>query len=351
MTMLYEKNNLQYPSGLQWSPPFGEPHEVADGVFWLRMPLPMQLDHINLWLLRDSDGWVIVDTGMYDPGCQQTWENLFESFLSPEAVRRIVVTHFHPDHLGLASWLQEKCDCEVFISEPEYATYHHVRTRDYDSYAERAEHMLHELGIDAVARKISIKAFGQVNKSKTLDAAHCQFLADGAELEIGGRRWRAVSGSGHSPLHLCWYAEESGLLLSGDQALPRISSNVSVFADSVDQNPLQAWLASCEKLQREIATDTLVLPAHQEPFVGIFERMQQLIDGHEKDLVTLRGALAEPHSTVEASHALFPQKLDTFGRLMAVGETLAHINYLLAHSEIDSSLDAEGIRRYSLRAR
>ncbi|MGB5324392.1 MAG: MBL fold metallo-hydrolase [Pseudomonadales bacterium] len=338
---------MRYPSGLRWSPPFGEPHEVADGVFWLRMPLPMQLDHINLWLLRDGDGWVIVDTGMYDPGCQQTWEKLFASFLSPAQVRRIVVTHFHPDHLGLASWLQEKCGCDVFISEPEYAFYYYLRTRDFDNYAGRAEQIQHELGIDAATSKISIKAFGEVNKSKTLDAAHCQFLADGAELEIGGRRWRAVSGSGHSPLHLCWYAEASGLLLSGDQALPRISSNVSVFVDSIDQNPLQAWLASCAKLRRQIAADTLVLPAHQEPFVGIGERMQQLIDGHERDLDTLRAALVEPLSTEQASHALFPRKLDTFGRLMAVGETLAHINYLLASSEIKSRLDADGIRRYS----
>lgn len=344
--MLYEKNSLKYPRGLQWSPPFGEPFEVADGVFWFRVPLPMKLDHINLWLLRDGEQWTIVDTGMYDDGCKQTWNKVFDEFIAPESVSRIVITHYHPDHLGLASWLLERCRCKVLISKPEFDYYWHLRTRDVEEYAERAGRALREAGVDEESGKHYIKAFGSVNAARTLESGECEFLDEGAELDIGGRRWRAVSGSGHSPLHLCWYAEDDRLLIAGDQALPRISSNVSVYVDSPDRNPLQRWLESCEKLKREIAPDTLVLPAHQEPFIGIRERMQQIIDDHEQQLQALREALQQPLSIVQASEALFPVKLDDITRLLATGETQSHVNYLLAEGQLQEKIDEHGVRRY-----
>ncbi|NNC54935.1 MAG: MBL fold metallo-hydrolase, partial [Pseudomonadales bacterium] len=185
--MLYEKKGLHYPSGLDWSPVQAEPHEVAEGVFWLRMPLPFQLDHINLWLLRDGDGWVIVDTGYYGDACQQAWQQVFENFMRPEKVNRIVVTHYHPDHLGLASWLQEKCGCKVYISRPEFDFYYHLRTRDPDAYAVRAGKSLHESGVESKVSPTYINAFGEVNSAKTLSESDCEFLGDGHELEIGGR--------------------------------------------------------------------------------------------------------------------------------------------------------------------
>ncbi|RZV52359.1 MAG: MBL fold metallo-hydrolase [Pseudomonadales bacterium] len=346
--MLYEKRGLQYPFGLEWSPPEAVPHEVSDGVFWLRMPLPFQLDHINLWLLRDGEHWVIVDTGLYGDACEQAWEQVFSSLMRPEQVSRILVTHHHPDHMGLASWLQEKCACQVHISRPEFDFYYHLRTRDLDAYAVRAGQSMREAGVDEKTSLGYIRAFGKVNKAKTLSADDCEFLGDGAELEIGGRHWRAVSGSGHSPYHLCWYCKELKLFIGGDQALPRISSNVSVFVDSPDSNPLKSWLASCEKLQREIAPDTLVLPAHQEPFVGIGTRMQHLIDGHAKQLDGLRKSLQEPKTALQACDKMFRVKLDDVDRLLAMGETQSHINYLQALGEVKDTLGEDGMRRYKL---
>lgn len=348
--MLYEKNSLHYPFGLQWSPEVAEPFEVASGVYWLRMPLPIQLDHINLWLLRDAEQWTIVDTGMYDDGCKQAWEKVFSEFLSPASVNRIVITHYHPDHLGLASWLLERCNCKVLISRPEFDFYFHLRTRNLDDYADRAKKGLREAGIDEAAAERYIKIFGEVNSSRTLQAEECEFLDEGAELQIGGRKWRAVTGSGHSPLHMCWHAEQDGLMISGDQALPRISSNISVYVDSRNRDPLRNWLASCEKLKRVIPAATTIFPAHQEPFVGIAERMDQLIEDHCQQLDQLREALANPMSALEASEILFSAKLNALGRLLAVGETQAHINYLVEDGEVNSELDESGVRLYCLAA-
>ena len=332
-----EHNQLEYPYGKSWSPEFGVPYEVVDGVFWLRMPLPMQLDHINLWLLKDGDGWTIVDTGMFAPVCQEAWQQVFDNFLQPAQVVRIVVTHFHPDHMGLASWLAKKCACKVWISKPEYDYYYWIRTRDLEEYGRNASKFFKAAGVDQRTEQMYIKAFGGVSKAETLPSSSCEFIDEPQSLTIGGRAWALISGNGHSPHHLCLHCAELGVMISGDQALPRISSNISVYAENPQKNPLQDWLASCRKLQSVVPASTLVLPAHQEPFIGIVLRMQQLIDGHQDDLEKLGDSLAQPSTAMQASMALFDRELDDFGRLMALSETLAHLNYLIANGAVGLS--------------
>ncbi|MDB4576471.1 MBL fold metallo-hydrolase, partial [bacterium] len=187
---------LHYPFKKNWHPEPGEPFEVVPGVYWLRMPLPIKLDHINLWLLKDGSGWTIVDTGYYDETCKATWEKVFTHFVLPEKVKRIVVTHFHPDHMGLASWLAEKCDCRVVISQPEYDLYYSIRTRDKALFRQRATAFMVEAGADGELQNLYANALSDTSQAKTLPRSVCDFVDEPDALLIDGRRWQFISGNG-----------------------------------------------------------------------------------------------------------------------------------------------------------
>lgn len=334
---------------MRWSPQPGEPFKVADGVFWLRMPLPIALDHINLWLLRDGDGWTIVDTGYDVQTCKDVWNKVFDGFLAPESVKQIIVTHLHPDHIGLAAWLANRCDCPILISEGELNLYCEIHHRDQESTRSTAIAFLQELGFDdeSVANYVPFFLSDKKPLGARVQKDNCTFIKDGDTIDIDARRWRVVSGNGHSPEHSCLYCEALELMISGDQAIPRISSNVSVYPSNRHDDPLGDWLSSCEKLQNEIPNATLILPSHQEPFKGIVERMQQLIDDHLAQLNRLRLAVHAPISAIQARAILFDRELNLIETILATGETLAHLNYLVHQSEIEMQISSSGLALYS----
>jgi len=344
------KPKLEYPFQPRWAPQHGQPFEVAEGVFWLRVPLPIVLDHINLWLLRDGDGWTIVDSGYDAPICKETWEQVFDGFLTPSEVKRVIVTHFHPDHIGLASWLALRCDCAVWISRGEFGLYNKMLRRDEAQFDAEASLYLQQLGFDTETRVTLKKFFVRDEKPEEarVQEAMCRFIGEDDDIKVGNRLWKVVTGRGHSPEHACLYCEELSVLISGDQSIPRISSNVSVFPSNRNADPLGDWLASCEKLRDDIPNNTLILPSHQEPFIGNVQRMQQLIDDHNAQLNRLRLALAETMSVVQARDHLFQRELNTADQLFAAGETLAHLNYLLHRKEISVELDGDGVEQYSI---
>lgn len=344
------KPELEYPFKKRWSPQPGEPFEVADGVYWLRQPLPIALDHINLWILRDGDGWTIVDSGYDHADCKAVWEQVFNNFLSGQTINRVIITHFHPDHIGLASWLAQRCDCSVWISRGEFNHYHDIVTRDPLEFTPRLDEYVQAVGLDHEFHKIFAGFF---NGSKKAPAACvtesiCHFIADTQEIEVDGAVWRVVTGNGHSPEHACLYCPEKDLMIAGDQAIARISSNVSVYPGHMSANPLRDWLLSCAKLQSMIPNNTLILPAHQEPFIGIHERMQQLIDDHHADLNRLRNVLHEPLSVSDVRRVLYDRELSNMDMVLATGEALAHLNYLIHTNEISMRYRVDGSVEYSL---
>ncbi|MEM7358392.1 MAG: MBL fold metallo-hydrolase [Pseudomonadota bacterium] len=332
--------NLEYPFDRGWHPEPGQPFEVAEGVFWLHMPMPISLDHINLWLLKDDDGWTIVDSGLDTAACKAVWDQVFDGFLSEESVKRIVVTHFHPDHIGLAAWLAHRCDCKIWITEGEFRHYHAILNRDPEQHGKDVRKMVEEIGFEERFVKIYQAGFSVDDKpieSRVLEHM-CHFIKDQDELVIGGRSWRVVMGNGHSPEHACLYCPELEVMISGDQALPRISSNISVYIINRHEDPLGDWLDSCARLRDQVPNDTLVLPSHQEPFYGLDMRMQQLIDDHHAQLNRLRLKMAERVNANQARSVLFRRELNDFETIMATGETMAHINYLLHRKEIDQAI-------------
>jgi len=340
--------SLEYP--FDSAPAPGKALEVAPGVLWIRMPMPGALSHINLWAIEDGDGWTIVDTGLRTPETTDAWRELLRGALGGRALRRVIVTHMHPDHVGMAGWLTRRFDCRLWMTRLEYLT---CRVLVADTGREAPEDgvlFYRRAGWDDETIETYRTRFGGFGKSVYTLPDSFRRMHDGETIRIGEHGWRVVVGTGHSPEHACLYCEGLGVLISGDQVLPRISSNVSVFPTEPDADPLGDWLASLEKLAREVPDDVLVLPAHNEPFRGLQLRLTALARGHARGLERLRRSLAQPRRAIDVFGALFARKIGNEAHLlsMATGESIAHLNHLLRLGEASVEIDAEGVGWYRL---
>lgn len=319
---------LTYPLG-RWTPETGTMHAIAPGVYWIRMPLPFSLNHINLWVLDDGDAWVIVDTGLNMQVCREAWETLFAGPLSQKPVSRIIVTHYHPDHIGLAGWLTQRTGAPMLIARTEFLMARMLCADVRDQPPDDVVAFYRLAGwkqswIDALLAR----GWGNFAKGVAPLPVGYQRIQEGDELTIGGHGWRIVTGTGHAPEHSCLLSQSLGLLISGDQVLPRITSNVSVYPTEPDGNPLKDWMDSLEML-KTLPADVLVLPSHNEPFVGLHIRCNQLLADHGSKLERLAAFLDSPRAVVDCFEAIFGRKLSGEDAAMATGEAIAHLHYLV----------------------
>jgi glyoxylase-like metal-dependent hydrolase (beta-lactamase superfamily II) len=321
-------NGLRYPCGEPPEP--GTVKQVADGVLWVRMPLPFALKWINLWLIRDGEGWAMVDTGVATEETRQHWRAIFETALGGAPITRVFVTHMHPDHIGLAGWIARKFDCRLWMSRLEYITCRMLVADTGREAPEEGVRFFRAAGWDEDALDTYRVRFGGFGKAVSKMPDGYRRLSDGESVRIGGRDWRVVVGSGHSPEHVCLWQPDDKLLISGDQVLPRISSNVSVFPTEPDADPLSDWIASCAMLLETVPDDVLVLPAHNEPFHGLHARLTSLIDNHESALARLAESLSEPKRAIDVFSVLFKRPIGPEVLNMATGESIAHLNSLVA---------------------
>jgi len=341
------KAALDYP--FAGPPERGRTLEVAPGVHWLRMPLPYALNHINLWALDDGAGWALVDTGVRTDDGVAAWREVFANAPDHRSLTRVFVTHLHPDHVGMAGWLTRKFGIELWMTRLEYLT---CRVMVSDTGREAPPEGLafyRRAGWEDAAIETYKARFGNFGKHihPLPDSYHR--LSDGQELQIGAHRWRVIVGSGHSPEHACLYNEALKLLISGDQVLPRISSNVSVYPTEPEADPMADWLASLDKLRREVPADVLVLPAHGEAFRGLHTRIDALARGQEIAFERLKRSLSEPKRVVDLFGALFARRIDQsevslLG--MATGEAMACLNHLVRRGEVQRTLGDDGVMRY-----
>jgi glyoxylase-like metal-dependent hydrolase (beta-lactamase superfamily II) len=334
------RGGLRYP----WpqAPEAGQVREVAPGVWWLRMPLPFRLDHINLYLLRHTDGWVVVDTGMNTDQTREVWERVLNEVCGGLPLLAVVCTHFHSDHAGVAAWLSERFHCPVYMTASEFQSLH-VRFPGDQPPGWDFLDFYRKAGVDDAQ---STEMFGVMSNAHFLPAPlnHFRRLHEGSRLHIGGRDWQVVVGRGHSPEHACLYAAADGLLISGDQVLPRITSTVGVHATEPLADPLRDWLESIERL-RALPDSVLVLPAHERPFFNLHQRLDQLEAHHRGHLALMLANCDEPRTVLELMAVLFPRLSGRFDELMALGETLAHANYLVAEGSLEREED-RGRYRY-----
>jgi glyoxylase-like metal-dependent hydrolase (beta-lactamase superfamily II) len=338
---------LTYPFEVTPEPGSGEALEVAPGVLWLRMPLFGALGFINVWALADGEGWAIVDTGLQTHDTAQAWRKAFAGVLGGKPITRVICTHLHPDHVGLAGWMTRKFACRLWMTRLEYFQCRMLVADTGREAPEDGIRFFRAAGWDEEAIENYKAKFGGFGKAIYQLPDSYRRLSDGDAFEVGGHEWRVVTGNGHSPEHACLWCPELNLLISGDQVLPRISSNVSVFPTEPDADPLSDWLTSLAKLKAAIPDEVLVLPAHNDPFHGLHARLDHLTAGHERSLMRLEKQLAtEPKRAVDVFGALFARTIGPELAGMATGESLAHINCLIHRGLAVREVDDDGVAWY-----
>ena len=350
-----QESALHYPLGDDM-PAAGSTRELAPGVRWIRMSLPFTLDHINLWLLRDQldgrEGWTIVDCGIDRPETRQQWESVFANELQGLPVLRVIVTHMHPDHVGLAHWICERWsdadhECRLWMSGTEFLV------------ARVGCDRVNGFGGEPLLRFLAAHGLTEPEKQQALRERPPYFtslvpalprtfrrLAEGDSLQIGGRNWRCISGRGHSPEHIALYCESLGVLIAGDMVLPRISTNVSVHEDEPEADPLRHFLASIDKYL-PLSPQTLVLPSHGKPFVGLHPRIGQLHAHHDDRLAEVMAVCREsPQSAADLLPLMFKRALDVNQMPIAMGEALAHLNLLWHEGRLLREFGTDRIWRF-----
>jgi glyoxylase-like metal-dependent hydrolase (beta-lactamase superfamily II) len=337
-------SNLDYP--FETRPELGETIAIAPGLHWVRMRLPMQLNHINLWLLEDGDGWTVVDTGINDQVTADAWKALFAGPMQGRPIKRVIVTHLHPDHVGLAGWLVRRFDVQLWMTRTDYLMCRNLVADTGQEAPAEGVRFYRAAGFPEAAIEDYKTSFGRFGKGVYKLPNSYRRIAEGDRIEIGERVWEVVVGRGHAPEHACLWCREENLFISGDQLLPRISSNVSVFPTEPDANPLQDWLDSCAKLESLLPEDALILPSHNEPFRGAPLRLTALIEMHEANMDKLVELCAEPKRAVDVFPALFRSRITSGNYGMATGESIAHLNCLIARGTVERSRDEAGIDWY-----
>lgn len=337
-------------------PEAGQVKEVAEGVYWIRMPLPFALDHINLWLLRDEiegrEGWTIIDTGVARDEVKAHWEQLFANALQGLPVLRVLVTHMHPDHVGLAGWICDKWQVPLSMTMTDYMVARHWTQPDAKGdlssgptgQAAAAHFFKHGLTDPDAQAQIAARASYYPSMVSPLPARFHRLL-HGVPVRIGGREWQIIVGYGHAPEHASLYCDELAVLISGDMVLPRISTNVSVFDAEPEANPLPLFLNSLTAYD-DLPDDTLVLPSHGRPFKGLHERIAQLQSHHRDRLDDTYIACKEGLTAAELVPVLFKRKLDMHQLSFAMGEAVAHLHALWYDGRLRREQNTDGVYRF-----
>jgi glyoxylase-like metal-dependent hydrolase (beta-lactamase superfamily II) len=331
------------------APEAGSVMQVAAGVFWLRMPLPFALNHINLWLLDDGAGWTVVDCGYASSATQAAWAHLLDDHLDGRPVTRIIVTHCHPDHIGLAGWLAGKFGLMPWITKSEYllahAYYHRIAGTDLGALL--TLHQKHGLE----RSRLYATDWREDHYRNGVPALFDRFhrIRDDETIVIGSNAWKVMVGHGHSPEHAALHCPGLGVLISGDMLLPRISTNISVWPMAPDADPLAEFLNSLDDYA-ELDAATLVLPSHGLPFRGMHERIASLSRHHKQRLDKIAAVCARPATAAELLPHLFQRRFDDYQLIFAMGEAIAHLNYLMHGGVLTRIEDTDGVYRFARRA-
>ena len=324
---------IRYPFEVPPAP--GAAVEVAPGVLWMRLPLPMALDHVNVYALDDGEGWTVVDTGFAGRKGRAAWEALFAGPLAEKPVRQVVVTHHHPDHIGLAGWFQTEHGCELITTRTAWLFARMLTLDVHESPVPETIAYWRSSGVDEgeIARRMAERPFNFADMVAPLPLGFTR-IAEGDVLTMGGRRWLVRVGHGHAPEHATLWSLDDDLVIGGDQLLPGISANLGVYATEPDADPVREWIDSCRRLATFAEDRHLVLPGHKLPFTGLPTRLAQMVDNHLGALDRLQAALDQPRTAAQCFVPLFKREITGPEAGMALVEAVAHLNHLLAEGRV-----------------
>ena len=329
------------------APEFGAVTDIAPGIRWLRLPLPYRLDHVNIYLIENEGGWTALDSGLGDDACKAAWEAALAGPLKGQGLKSLIVSHFHPDHVGLANWLCQRHDLELTMPRPEYlhSLLLQFAPADYGEEVYRPFYKRHGLAAEATEIVLS-RGHEYLHRTTGVPASYRR-IRHGDTLSVGARDFQVLTGGGHSLEQAMLYRPEERLFLAADQVIARISPNVSVHPMEPDLDALGIYLASLRAIRDSVAPDVLVLPGHGLPFHGLHDRVEELIVHHGLRCGEISAACREiPRSVAEIVPFLFTRPLDAHQTGFAFGEVLAHVNHMLGRGELRLETDAGGVDRY-----
>jgi len=324
-------------------PPEGTATEVAPGVLWLRLPLPMVLDHVNIYALDEGESWTIVDTGIHSRRAIALWETILAGPLQGKPVSRVILTHHHPDHIGMAGWLMARFGAALWASRTSWLMARMLILDVEERPTPQALEFSRAGGMDpdVFHRRAQERPYNFADTCAPIPVGYTR-VTDGAVIRAGGRDWDVHFGGGHAPDHLTLWSRDDGLVIAGDQILPGISPNIGVYPTEPEADPLSDWLAACDRLARHARDGHLVLPGHKLPFTGLPLRMRQLRENHEAALDRLRDFLAAPRTAADCFPLLFRRKVDAGTYGLALVEAVAHLNHLMHAGEVTRHRRADG---------
>jgi glyoxylase-like metal-dependent hydrolase (beta-lactamase superfamily II) len=340
---------IRYP--FDTAPDPGSAVEVAPGILWLRLPLPMALDHVNVYALRDDDGWTLIDTGMNAGRCRAAWTAALDGPLAGAPVARVLVTHHHPDHVGLAGWFQAR-GAELMMTRTAWL-FARMLTLDVQEAAtpeQVAFWTAAGMAPEILRQRTSERPFNFADVVAPMPLGFTR-IEEGQNLRLGGRDWVVRLGDGHAPDHATLWSEDDAVVIGGDQLLPSISPNLGVYATEPDADPVAEWIAACRRLAPFATGEQLVLPGHKLPFTGLPDRLRQMIDNHDGALDRLRAHLdGAPRTAADCFAPLFKREIDAGTYGLALVEAVAHLNHLLALGEVTRVRRPDGAWLWSLAA-
>ena len=321
-------------------PSEGSAIEVAEDILWMRLPLPMALDHVNVYAIRDGEGWCIVDTGYFTKRSQQIWESLLSGPLNGNPVTRVLVTHHHPDHIGMAGWFQTKLDTELISSRTAWMYGRMMILDNQKKWPKEVLDFYKSTGIseEMFSYWLSRGPRNFLDVCFPMPSGYTR-IKDGDKIKIGKRKWHVRSGDGHAPEHITLWSLDDDVVIAGDQVLPGISSNIGVYPTEPLADPLTDWIASCEKFKLIAKNEHFVLPGHKLPFLGLPTRLQQLIDNHNNSLPRLIEHLKTPQTAVGCFEILYKRKIGKGEYGLALVEAVAHLNHLFIAGKIQRRMN------------
>ncbi|MBI6629313.1 MBL fold metallo-hydrolase [Pontibaca salina] len=334
------KTGLRYP----WAEPpaEGEAIEVAEGVLWMRLPLPMKLDHVNVYALDDGAGWTVIDTGFNSRKTRNIWAKLMAGTLAGKPVRRVVVTHHHPDHIGLAGWFQREHGAELVTTRTAWLFARMLTLDEQGEWPAETLAYYRNAGMDRdfYDKRAAQRPFNFADVVAPMPLGFTR-VKQGDVFRMGGRDWEVHIGSGHAPEHATFWSRDDNLVITGDQILSTISPNIGVYATEPQADPLAEWLESCERLSRLAREEHLALGGHKLPFTGLPHRMGQLIENHHSALRRLLDYLDCPKTAAECFAPLFKRRIGEGEYGLALVESVAHLNHLLHQGLVTRGRRAE----------